>query len=575
VISKCRDGQMILCSSLEHFAILPSAPTPIPAPTGTNADTGSRWRSVPLWVWLTLVLLAVLFFAAVRYRLRDMPLERDEGEYAYAGQLMLEGIPPYSLAYNMKLPGIYAAYAAIMAVFGQTPAGIHLGLLIVNAATTVLLFFLALQLLGRLAAAITASSYALLSTSASVMGFEAHATNFVILPALIGIWLMLCALRSERSWQFFLSGLFSGIAFLMKQHGIFFVLFCSIYLVWDRWSAKRFERPVRDLAWFLGAAILPYLMTCWLMYRAGVFPQFWFWTFEYAGEYSKMGLRRAIRALLENSRIVIGPAWPVWILAGIGLTTLWWNPVARRHRRFLLLLFTCSFLSLCPGAYFRPHYFILFLPIIALLAGIAVNSCAERQPSTRGVKYRTLIPCFVFLGCFAFSILLQRQTYFELAPDAVVREIYGDNAFVPAVKVAAYIRQHSAENARIAVLGSEPEIYFYAHRHSATGYLYMYSLIVHHKYTALMRRQMMQELAANQPAYVVYVDVWDDWGGPEGGPELQEFLPQLHAFMDRSYEVVGLADIGAETPYVWGADAQNYRPSSSKVIYVLKRKESD
>lgn len=566
---------MILCSSLEHLPILPSAPTPTPAPTGTNTDTGSPRHSAPSWIWLALVLLAILFFAAIRYRLRDMPLERDEGEYAYAGQLMLEGIPPYSLAYNMKLPGIYAAYAAVMAVFGQTPAGIHLGLLVVNAATTVLLFFLTLQLFGRLAAAIAAASYALLSTSASVMGFEAHATNFVILPALIAVWLLLYAMRSERGWLFFLSGLFSGIAFLMKQHGVFFVLFCSIYLAWDRCSAKRFERLARDLALFLSAAILPYLITCWWMYRAGLFPQFWFWTFEYAGEYSKMGLRRAIRALLENSSIVIAPAWPIWVLAAIGLTAIWWNPIARSQRRFLLLLFTCSFLSLCPGAYFRAHYFILFLPVVALLAGVAIHSSAERHPGTRGGKYRMLIPCLGFLACFSDSVFRQRQTYFELSPEAVVKQIYGDNAFVPAVKVADYIRQHSAENARIAVLGSEPEIYFYAHRHSATGYLYMYSLIVHHKYTHLMRRQMMQELAANQPAYVVYVDVWDDWGGPEGGPELQEFLPQLHAFMDRSYEVVGVADIGAQTQYLWGADAQNYRPSSSKVIYVLKRKEGD
>jgi len=28
----------------------------------------------------------------------------------------------------MKLPGTYAAYAVIMAVFGQSPSGIHLGL---------------------------------------------------------------------------------------------------------------------------------------------------------------------------------------------------------------------------------------------------------------------------------------------------------------------------------------------------------------------------------------------------------------------------------------------------------------
>src|SRR5271165_5273384 len=32
-----------------------------------------------------LVLLVILFFAAIRVRLLDFPLERDEGEYAYAG----------------------------------------------------------------------------------------------------------------------------------------------------------------------------------------------------------------------------------------------------------------------------------------------------------------------------------------------------------------------------------------------------------------------------------------------------------------------------------------------------------
>src|SRR5882762_9918391 len=76
--------------------------------------------------------LTVLFVLAVRVRLRDMPLERDEGEYAYAGQLILQGVPPYKEAYNMKLPGTYAAYALIMAVFGRSPAGIHLGLALVN-----------------------------------------------------------------------------------------------------------------------------------------------------------------------------------------------------------------------------------------------------------------------------------------------------------------------------------------------------------------------------------------------------------------------------------------------------------
>ncbi|MBK9503591.1 MAG: hypothetical protein IPO06_30270 [Leptospiraceae bacterium] len=69
------------------------------------------------WLLLSLVLI---FVSVVRYRLFDFPLERDEGEYAYMGQLLLQGIPPYKLAYNMKLPGTYGMYALIMKLFGES-----------------------------------------------------------------------------------------------------------------------------------------------------------------------------------------------------------------------------------------------------------------------------------------------------------------------------------------------------------------------------------------------------------------------------------------------------------------------
>src|SRR2546429_4536637 len=98
--------------------------------------------------WI-LVWLTVLFVLAVRVRLRQMPLERDEGEYAYAGQLILQGVPPYKDAYNMKLPGTYAAYALIMAVFGQSASGIHVGVALINAASIALIFLIGRKILDE------------------------------------------------------------------------------------------------------------------------------------------------------------------------------------------------------------------------------------------------------------------------------------------------------------------------------------------------------------------------------------------------------------------------------------------
>src|SRR5580704_5397303 len=80
------------------------------------------------------LLLILVFNFVIRWHLREMPLERDEGEYAYAGQLLLQGASPYEHAYTvmLKLPGTWVVYAFIMAVFGQTATAIHVGVIAIN-----------------------------------------------------------------------------------------------------------------------------------------------------------------------------------------------------------------------------------------------------------------------------------------------------------------------------------------------------------------------------------------------------------------------------------------------------------
>lgn len=520
--------------------------------------------------WLAALLFVVTLFAAIRYRLREMPLERDEGEYAYAGQLLLQGIPPYSLASNMKLPGIYAAYAGILLLFGQTPSGIHLGLLLINAATTILLFFLARLLLGNLAAFAAGCSYALLSTSSSVMGFEAHATNFVVLPILAGTILLLQEQCSREKWRLFLSGLLFGIAVLMKQHGLFFVFF-GLYLVWINGEHEDRRRSLSRMALYLAGVTAPYLAVCVWLYRAGVFGNFWFWTVSYAGEYSKVGLRRAIRAFAENSAVVVAPSILVWMLAATGVGTLLWGSVTRRQSRFLWAMLVCSFLSLCPGAYFRLHYFVLILPVCSLLVGVAVSCARTKAAGASWSRPWQSAPVILFTVCFAVSLLWQRQEYFRQVPVEVFRTIYGDNAFLPAMKIADYIRENSTLDARIAVFGSEPEIYFYAHRHSAISYIYMYGLIMRHKYTGRMREEMLQQLETSRPEFVIDVDVVDSWGD-RSGSQTAAFLAQLRTFVGQQYELTGVSDVAAQDRYFWGEDAQHHQPGGSGAIYLYRRR---
>ena len=531
----------------------------------------SRLLSPPAVFCAAAICLVVIFFGVIRYRLRDMPLERDEGEYAYAGQLLLQHIPPYKLAYNMKLPGIYAAYATILAVFGETPGGIHSGLLLVNALTIVLMFFLAAHLFGRLAGLIAATSYALLSTSSSVMGFEAHATHFVVLAAVAGILLLLRAMEHRGTWLLLVSGALADVAVLMKQHGAFFALFCGLYLVAKEWKAKaHFRRIFYEGAIFSCGVILPYLFTCLFLYRAGVFSAFWFWTVSYAGEYSKVGWDGVVSEFLDSMNSVTDPVIPLWILAGFGLTALAWGRAARRSAGFLAGLFLFSFLSICPGGYFREHYFILLLPVLSLLIAVGVVSVMERvAPMNKWIL--TFAPIVIFLGCFANGISRQSDFYFHLSPQEAVQSTYSAAPFIAAQKVAEFVKASSPAAARIAVFGSEPEIYFYSQRHSATGYLYLYPLTEDQKYISRMQEQFIHEVETNRPEYVVDVDYPDSWGDIEPAPHQSAFLAWTEDYMRSNYERVAIADGANDIKYIWGDAAKTYQPHTDRVIYVLKR----
>src|SRR5580692_1544759 len=54
-------------------------------------------------------------------------------------------------------------HAATMSVFGETPSGIRIGLILVNVASTVLIFFLAKYLYGWLAGTVAGMTYSFLS----------------------------------------------------------------------------------------------------------------------------------------------------------------------------------------------------------------------------------------------------------------------------------------------------------------------------------------------------------------------------------------------------------------------------
>ena len=525
------------------------------------------------FAWWALAIIVFTLVVAIRIRLLGIPLERDEGEYAYAGQLILQGIPPYKLAYNMKFPGTYAAYALIMSIFGQTIHAIHLGLLLINVATIALIFLVGRRLINTMAGVTAAASYAVLSVSPSVLGLAAHATNFVVLPVLGGILLLLKEQRvtaSEPSQpkqlvRLFASGLLFGIGALMKQPGLLFIPFGAIYIVWNDLNRRlSLNRMLLRILIFVTGAAVPLGVTSLILWYAGVFDKFWFWTINYAWQYgSLVPLSQAPQIFFRSANEVVLTGWPVWILAGIGALTGLWDQRTRASILFLIGFLFFSALAVCPGFYFRTHYFILVLPAVSLLAGAALSKLTEILEG-RAILIR-FVPLFVFAVALSVPILLDKKIFFEVSPNQACGLIYPDNPFLESVRIGTYMREHTEPGDTIAVLGSEPEIYFYSHRHSATGYIYTYGLMEPQKYAQQMQQEMIREIEAARPKYLISVAMVYSWlRRPDSAEAIFNWANE---YMAQNYTAAGFVNITpTKTDYFFGDVPQSVETLKNYIL---------
>ena len=536
--------------------------------------TGGRSR-----VWTVAAVGVILLISLARVAHLGFPLERDEGEFGYIAQQLLHGIPVYDSAYTQKLPGAYYVYALFLALFGQSILAIHLGLLLVNAAIMGLIFLTLRRTHGGLAGCIGALVFGFMALSPTVLGFAAHATFFVALFSMAGLYVFLLGRDRGSSLLYLGSGFCFGLAFLMKQSGIFFAPLLFGFMVVDAFlvEPKRPQGFKLHAAAFVAGSLAPILLTAAYYVGTGRFSEFWFWPFQLASEFgSQVGFGDGLVRFFDHSIKVTSGFETLWLIALAGFLVMLREAAFGNSRYPYVAFGLACLLSIVPGSYFAKHYYISLLPFVALLIGGlmgtprggAESPGAGRVPSGPSRARTVIVGAAIGVGLLVGFARFEPFFTGRVSDVAAARIIYSGNPFPESIAIGEYLKSHTSPQDSIAILGSETQIYFYAQRRSASRFVNAYFLTADHPRNRDMEREMIRDIERVRPAYLIFVHIPWSWSMQKTSP---------HGIFDWyegykwNYQVEGVVQMqsgGSVT--TWGAGARALSPTRS-FIEILRR----
>lgn len=525
------------------------------------------------------ILLGLMFIVVlIRSNFYGIPFERDEGTYGYYGKLLLDGKIPYKDFYEQKFPGIFYFYAIMVGLFGETVKGLHMGFMLLNIGTFLLLFAASRRLFSPIAGAITAVTYAVVSLTPNLSGFTVQGEHGVAFFVSLGIYFYSITL-TRPNWKYFLlTGIAMGCAFMVKTSGVFLVLWGGIVILSDYiFGGKKpavAEIIKRGLIYSIGVFSVVGILFLIIAIK-GSFNDMLFWAIEvpkrYVGkvkwEQGKQYLDYTLKAITTEYKFF-------WVHAFLALLVLLLKSFSLRTKIMALSLIFFSCATIFPGYYFYGHYWIQILPGLSILAGLAYTVITGFAKNTLSVKWPKL--GYAYLSVFVLFTLIHlnghKDYYFNPNYDRIMRTVYGNNPFPEAMAIANYINTNASADDQIIVMGSEPEIYFYTKKTCPSRHAYFAALVDSTAEHKQFQKEFIQDVEKSKPKYFIFFNHQISLFVQRGADV--SIFDWYNKYITANYNLIGLVDMvdGYTSTYVWKEQLNSYKIQAQSVIYIYERK---
>lgn len=464
----------------------------------SEKGVGVWWRKG--WAgWVACVVLALV----LEWNWFAMPFERDEGEYAYAAWLLRNGGVPYRDSFLHKPPGIVYVYwfAQMVGGDGYCPPRV-LGFLAVLG-TAWVLSYCGRKTAGPVGGWTAAGLYVVGLGVPMLSGIAANTEKFMMLFVMGAAALWLSGRERERNvWHWVGAGACAGAGLLFKQIGLPVLgMIFAMWLVEDMrrmgWRRALCRGCAGAGAAFavMGLGVLPIALK-------GALAEMWECTVAY--NLQEIGGRSGgWRYFAYFCQWAGWTCAPLVGLAAVGGVAGW-----RKNWRWVVL--GGGALGTVYMA-FHGHYYILVLPFLTLLAGggadvvgrLAGGSGARRKGVTAVVG-----------GVVGMVMVSGYGTMLFMEPNALARKAYGvTNPFVESREVAERLAELTKEGDEVFMLGSEPQILFFAGRRNCGRHVVAYPLVYPSGWALKYQDEAIKALLDRHPRAVVMDGCWPAWAG--------------------------------------------------------------
>ncbi|MBK9256820.1 MAG: glycosyltransferase family 39 protein [Saprospiraceae bacterium] len=517
-----------------------------------------------------LLAATILIFLFYKSGYLSVPLDRDEGSLLYSGYCFVNGKIPYVDFYEIKPPGIFLIYGIFHLIFGFSTPLLHTGLILLQFGIALILYKSVVLLFRSQAAGLISAIFILIfCMSPILLGFALMSEFFLIFFILLSYYFLLLNNLSGSNKHLIYSGLAFGMAAMIRQQSIFFLIPYLLLLLEN--SDFRVKPLLSKIKWSLagaGVVIIPLLSYILIL---GSFDDMIYWIYKRPFESFVQEI-----SFSEGSRHLKSFLYQMWsthhqilTIPALGLILLCTNWVRIRKSRkiFLLTLLIFSVASVFPGNRFYGHYWINTLPALAILTGIPFTlSISDKW------RYYLHTILFIFVVLIGIHLYKNKTMYFEAKPEQIYQKVYNDNPNFALSKITAYLKNKIKAEEEVFVFGSEPQVYYECRSIPKTRHSYIGTVHVPGSTNIPYQNEVINYLIKEKPKYIVHVQyAYSIFMTPQSSQKLYNWI---FSFENNNYYQLAIAeeDSNHNVKYLFDKDALNYNPTTEKYIILYARR---